>query len=210
MCLRIPVAASSSSWRGTNSTSMSLKSSSSSSRPASSSSRALSCSIPAFTVPRSCPIAALCAASEEAAIRSPMASAWVMSIRPAFTALRVNSPGCARRQPLLQRTSIAFFCIQELPWSAISTVSSEVNDRGARYTVATHWSISLPLPSVRVPRCAVCESAFTSLLPFHSESVISIAFGPLTRTRAMAPLPGAVEMAQIVSLLSSCRCSILC
>ena len=86
------------------------------------------------------------------------------------------------------------------PWQDSSTVSSPVNECGARKTVATASSSSSP-SRTRRPKVAVCERRSASGTPERgvkkrSQSVI--ASSPETRTMANAPLPAGVDKAQMV------------
>ena len=49
-----------------------------------------------------------------------------------------------------------------------------------------------------LPKCAVWLLAKVRLFPSQTESAISIALGPEMRTTAMPPMPGGVEIAQMV------------
>ena len=89
--------------RSANSTSSSLKSSSSSTSEANVSSFSRSRISSRLNPPRICCIAKRCEAAEVEAIRSATASACERSSFPLVKALRVNSPGWARRQPARNR-----------------------------------------------------------------------------------------------------------
>ena len=86
------------------------------------------------------------------------------------------------------------------PWQDSSTVSSPVNEWGARKTVATASSSSSPLRTRR-PKVAVCERRSASGAPergIKKRSQSTIASGPETRMMASAPLPAGVDRAQMV------------
>ena len=86
------------------------------------------------------------------------------------------------------------------PWQDSSTVSSPVNECGARKTVATASSSSSP-SRTRRPKVAVCERRSVSDTPergWKKRSQSVIASGPETRTMANAPLPAGVDKAQMV------------
>ena len=86
------------------------------------------------------------------------------------------------------------------PWQDSSTVSSPVNECGARKTVATASSSSSP-SRTRRPKVAVCERRSASGTPergWKKRSQSVIASGPETRTMASAPLPAGVDRAQMV------------
>ena len=86
------------------------------------------------------------------------------------------------------------------PWQDSSTVSSPVNECGARKTVATASSSSSP-SRTRRPKVAVCERRSASGTPergWKKRSQSVTASGPETRTMASAPLPAGVDRAQMV------------
>ena len=86
------------------------------------------------------------------------------------------------------------------PWQDSSTVSSPVNECGARKTVATASSSSSP-SRTRRPKVAVCERRSASGTPergWKKRSQSVTASGPETRTMANAPLPAGVDKAQMV------------
>ena len=86
------------------------------------------------------------------------------------------------------------------PWQESSTVSSPVNECGARKTVATASSSSSP-SRTRRPKVAVCERRSASGTPergWKKRSQSVTASGPETRTMANAPLPAGVDKAQMV------------
>ena len=86
------------------------------------------------------------------------------------------------------------------PWQDSSTVSSPVNECGARKTVATASSSSSP-SRTRRPKVAVCERRSASGTPergWKKRSQSVIASDPETRTMANAPLPAGVDKAQMV------------
>ena len=86
------------------------------------------------------------------------------------------------------------------PWQDSSTVSSPVNECGARKTVATASSSSSP-SRTRRPKVAVCERRSASGTPergWKKRSQSVTASGPETRTMASAPLPAGVDKAQMV------------
>ncbi len=153
--------------RSANSTSSSEKSSSSSISEASSVSLARMDSREAENAPLVWERAMSWAAREEAAIRSAIPSAWARSIRPLRKALRVNSPGSAVRAPARMTACRISRWMNSEPWQEISTVSSPVNDFGARKSVATHSSIWRPSESAMVPKWAVWVCASFRPFPFH-------------------------------------------
>ena len=132
---------------------------------------------------------------------SATASACARSIFPLANARRVNSPASASLAPLAVKISSNRRCTYLEPWTDSSTTSSPVNEDGARNTVATpSSSISLTrIGSMTRPNLAVCPGVSASLFPCQILSVIAMACGPLTRMTAIPPMPGGVEIAQIVS-----------
>ncbi|MCY1286884.1 hypothetical protein D9M69_369840 [compost metagenome] len=91
------------------------------------------------------------AASVLASIRSATASAWARSSLSLRKARRVNSPGSARRRPMLSpacRQRVSSICITTgPPWPCNSSTSSPVYELGAGKYSARPWSMTLPWPS---------------------------------------------------------------
>ena len=145
------------------------------------------------------------AACEVAAIRSAEASACIRVIRPLATARRENSPGPAGRAPESVRVWSTLRAMSGEPCMPNSTMSSPVNVRGARNMVATAWSmgrVSGVLPcGIMYPRCAVWEGHEERGFPFQCRSAMRRASGPLRRISIIAPWPGGVATAAIVSLV---------
>ena len=191
------------SWvRSANSTSSSLKSSSSSTSEIVFSSSSRRCANSVDMPPRIWFSATRCDAAPVEAIRSATASACDKSILPFRKARCVNSPGAAKRAPLAMSFCRICCWMNVEPWQPNSTTSSPVNEWGARKTVITTSSI-MPSELPTVPKTAVCDG-IAAMSKFFRRAVkmrpaTVKASAPLKRTRAMAPLPGAVDMAQIVS-----------
>ena len=121
-------------------------------------------------------------------------------MRPLRKARWVNSPGSAARAPASMSHSRRRCRMKVEPWQDSSTVSSPVNECGARKTVATASSSSSPLRTRR-PKVAVCERRSASGAPergIKKRSQSVTASGPETRTMANAPLPAGVDKAQMV------------
>ena len=100
-------------------------------------------------------------------------------------------------------SSNSFCCIYTVPWQDISTLSSPVNEWGAWNTVISTSSSSSPLFMIR-PKCTVLAGTLVSFLSVgdvNTWSVIVIHPLPDKRIMASAPIPGGVEIAQIISLL---------
>ena len=86
------------------------------------------------------------------AIKSATASACVRSIFPLRKARCVNSPAFAKRHPssVSQRSNSCW--MKRLPWQAISTTSSPVNECGAR---KTDTNTSSKISSFCPARCSI-------------------------------------------------------
>lgn len=96
------------------------------------------------------------------------------------------------------------FCWMNVdPWHDISMVSSPVYELGARNMVTSVWSIGSPRRVEIVPRWAVCEVALSSDFPVQSFCTVCIACGPEILMVAIAPVPGGVAMAAMVSVMIS-------
>ena len=86
-------------------------------------------------------------------------------------------------------------------WHDISTEFSPVYECGARNTLTSTSSMVVPAPSWTVPNFIVYPAA-SEILPFLHEIILSVmlnASGPLTLITDIAPVPGTVAGAQMVS-----------
>ena len=185
--------------RSANSTSSSEKSSSSSRSPANPIKASRKAPISRENPPLSCEIASLWAPRCSEAMRSATASAWVRSRRPFRKARCVNSPGPASLHPAITRRRKTSAWMNLEPWIFNSTVSSPVYEPGPQRTRAS--------PSSIVSRGSDSDR-MRPKTTFRSESQVSVfentalesskARGPETRTTAIPPAPGAVEIATIV------------
>ena len=148
--LSISAAKSFSSVRSANSnSSWSAKSSSNSISDVKCSNRSRSLDSSVDTDPRNWLIAKSFSALLCDAIKSATASACARSILPFIKARRVYSPGSAALHPTsISHRSISCW-MKRLPWQAISTVSSPVNECGARYTVQSTSSSTSPSRAIR-------------------------------------------------------------
>ena len=113
----------------------------------------------------------------------------------------MNSPGSAARAPAAYRSDMISETIYEEAWQEISTESSPVYERGARKTLARTSSMTRPSASETVPNLMVYPSASEMEPVLHATtwSAMEKAFEPLTLITEMAPVPGTVAGAQIVS-----------
>ena len=81
-------------------------------------------------------------------------------------------------------------------------ISSPVYERGFLNKPITTSSILFPSTAI-TPKCNVWDCARASFLPMNTLSAISMALSPDIRITAIAPTPGAVLRATIVSLCSA-------
>ena len=142
-----------------------------------------------------------CAAAVCDAITSATASAWARSILPLRNALWVNSPGSAARAPASWRRSMTEETMYEEAWHDISTEFSPVYECGARNTLTRTSSRTVPLASSILPNLMVYPAA-SEIDPLRHDMTLSAmlnASGPLTLITEMAPVPGTVAGAHIVS-----------
>ena len=129
---------------------------------------------------------------------SATASAALRSSFPFRYARRVNSPGPAVRAPACSSERNVSRATIGLPWTCSSTTSSPVAVRGASIASASPRSITLPSTS-RISPYVATRSRNASRLR-KTRATIARASGPLQRTIAIAPLPGGVAIAAIVSV----------
>ena len=136
-----------------------------------------------------------------ARMMSITASAWVRSMRPFKKARRENSPGSAARAPWRSANSSTLAARRIPPWQVISAISSPVKLPGASNQVASAWSTTSP-PSRMRPKTAWRG---VEGFPLKIRARIFFESGPERRTIAMAPSPGGVAMAAMVSSKAAIR-----
>ena len=153
--------------RSANSTSSSLKSSSSSISDTKSSSCVRRSASWLENAPRIWLMAMRCAARDEAAMTSAIASACDRSMRWLAKARWVNSPAEAAWHPHSMSRFTICCCIHTEPWHEISMTSSPVNVFGARNMVSTTWSSICPSAKSMLPRWAVCDAMSAIGAPFQ-------------------------------------------
>jgi hypothetical protein len=96
---------------------------------------------------------------------------------------------------------MTFDTMYEEAWQDISTEFSPVYELGARKTLVSTSSMTAPEASATVPNLMVYPAA-SPIVPLRhliTLSAMSRASGPLTLITEIAPVPGIVAGAQIVS-----------
>jgi hypothetical protein len=126
-------------------------------------------------------------------------SAWVRSSFPLRKARCENSPGVACVAPHSRKRERTSRVTRVPPWPENSTVSSPVNEFGARKMVMRPSSMVKPDESrilQRRERRGMDEAA----MPLDAVSAMLMASGPEMRMTEMAPVPVGEAIAAIVEL----------
>ncbi len=151
--------------------------------------------------PRSWCMATLSEAKLEDEMTSATASACARSIFPLTKARRVYSPGSAILAPASHRSLIISDAMKLDAWHEISTLSSPVYEEGARNTQTRTSSTTPPPGEDTVPNLTEYPGV-PETVPVRSLTTLSATekhSGPLTLITVIAPVPGTVAGATIVS-----------